>query len=199
MKKLTILFLLLIPSLAIVAQPIFDLGVKAGINNSKVTFKKSEFNSESIVKTHIGAFARLGYNRIYIQPEAYFSAKGGAVLAPGSDLSERAAKFDFNNIDVPILLGVKVLKGGMANLRIMGGPVFSFVTDKGFDAPDDDFLKEYVKDHYFGYQYGVGVDVWHFSLDARMEHGANDIYSYPNGDINGKNQTFLVTLGFKIL
>lgn len=197
MKKLIISIFFLLP-LAIVAQPILDIGVKGGVNNSKVTFKKSEFTSESIVKTHFGAFARVGFGNLYIQPEAYFSAKGGEVLQrEAGDAEERVAQFNFNNIDVPLLFGVKVIDGETANVRIMAGPVFSFLTDKKI-VDHDDFTREYLKDHYFGYQYGVGVDIWRFFLDARMEHGANDLYSYPGEGLNGKNQTFMVTVGFKI-
>lgn len=198
MKKLVFSILLMIPAFALLAQPTLDLGIKAGVNNSKITFKKSEFTSESIVKTHFGAFGRIGFGNIYLQPEAYFSAKGGEVLKAGSEPSERVTRFDFNNVDIPLLLGIKVIDGGLSNVRIMAGPVFSFLTSKEIENGNS-FTKQYLKDHYFGYQYGVGVDIWNFFLDARMEHGANNVYSYPNGDINGKNQTFMVTVGFKIL
>ena len=107
MKKLTVLSLLLLFVLSVPAQPIFDVGVKAGINNSKITANLDEFNSESILKMHVGAFARIGYGRLYVQPEAYFSAKGGELE---SSVSETVTKFDFNNIDVPVLFGVNVLK-----------------------------------------------------------------------------------------
>jgi hypothetical protein len=198
MKKSVISILLLLFSAALIAQPTLDAGVKAGVNNSKVTFKKSEFTSESIVKTHIGAFGRLGWGRVYIQPEAYFSAKGGEVLEGISGVKSTVARFDFNNIDVPLLLGVKVLKGGMANVRVMAGPVFSIMTSKDIEDHER-FTVQYLKDHYYGFQYGVGVDVWSFFLDARMEHGANDLYYNPELGINGKNSTFMVTIGFKIL
>jgi hypothetical protein len=198
MKKFILSFLFLVPSIAILAQPMLDIGIKAGVNNSKVTFKKSEFTSESILKTHIGAFGRLGWGRVYIQPEAYFSAKGGEVLEGVSGVKSTVARFDFNNIDVPVLLGVKVIKGGMANVRVMAGPVFSIMISKDIEDHDR-FTTQYLKDHYYGFQYGVGVDVWSFFLDARMEHGANNLYYNPNMGINGRNSTFMVTLGFKIL
>jgi hypothetical protein len=197
MKKFILILMFFVPSIALLAQPVLDLGVKAGINNSKVTFKKSEFSSESIVKTHIGAFARVGFGNIYLQPEAYFIAKGGDVLESGPSASERVARFDYNNIDVPLLLGIKVLDGDRSNLRIMAGPVFSIMASKDIDDHDN-FSREYLEDHYFGFQYGIGVDFLNFFLDARMEHGANNLYSYPGGGLDGKNQTFMVTAGFKI-
>lgn len=193
MKQLAILSLLLLFTGSLFAQPIINVGVKAGINNSKVTANYHEFSSESIVKTHIGAFARLGYGRLYVQPEAYFSAKGGELT---SDVDDMVTKFDFNNVDVPVLLGVKVINGGAANLRVMAGPVFSFITSKDINDGSE-FTTQYFKDNYFGYQYGVGVDFWNFFLDARMEHGTNNLYEHNN--LNSKNKTFMVTVGFKIL
>jgi hypothetical protein len=36
-------------------------------------------------------------------------------------------------------------------------------------------------------------------LDARMEHGATKLYEQPLRGIDGRNQTFMITVGFKIL
>ncbi len=193
MKKILFSLSFLMFTTVIFAQPIIDVGIKAGVNNSKITASLDEFTSESIVKMHVGAFARVGYGRVYVQPEVYFSAKGGDL---NSSLSSTVTKFDFNNVDVPMLLGVKVINGGGANLRVMAGPVFSFMTSNDVDG-DTRFTSLYFKDHYFGYQYGIGVDVWNFFLDARIENGTNNLYSSP--DLASKNRTFMVSLGFKIL
>lgn len=196
MKKLKISILLILLSTSLMAQPSFNLGVEGGFHSSKITADLNEYNAESISKAHIGAFARLGFGRIYLQPEAYYSSKGGEL---SSNMLDNATKFDFNSVDVPVLLGVKVIKGAVANVRIMGGPVFSFVTSKDVSG-DTRFTTQYFKDNYFGYQYGLGVDFWNFFIDARLEHGTNSLYVYP-GDpsLNSQNRTFLVTLGFKIL
>lgn len=198
MKKSIVVTFLLLFSASLIAQPVLDLGIKAGVNNSKVTFKSEEFTSESIVKTHIGAFGRVGWGSIYVQPEAYFSSKGGKVFEEGAGPSDISGRFDYDNLDVPVLLGVKLIDGGMSNVRVMAGPMFSIMTSNRIDS---DVLtnEDYYKDHYFGYQYGVGVDVWNFFLDARMEHGANRLYQHPTLDLDGKNQTFMITVGFKIL
>lgn len=198
MRKTFILMLAILFSGALMAQPIFNLGIKAGVNNSKVTFNTSDYTSESVLKTHIGAFGRLGWSRLYLQPEVYYSAKGGKVLEGGVNPVIRAAQFDYSTVDVPLLLGVKVLKGGAANLRVMGGPVFCLMTSKGIDAGDV-LEKQYYNDHYFGYQYGVGVDFLSFFLDARMEHAGNRFYYDASEGLEGKNRTFMISVGFKIL
>jgi hypothetical protein len=191
MKHLVILGIILFFAVSLTAQPIIDVGVKAGINKSKISDYK-DFSSESVLKSHFGAFVRLGYGRLYVQPEAYYSAKGADFK---SGIEHSISKFNFKNVDVPILLGVKVLKGGIANVRVMGGPVFSFITSKNVKG-DTGFTKDYFKDHYFGFQYGLGVDVWKFFLDARFEQSTGNFYKNP--DFSSKNRTFLVTAGIKI-
>jgi hypothetical protein len=198
MKKSIVFIVFILMPAILLAQPTMDLGVKAGVNNSKVTFRKSEFTSESIVKTHIGAFARFGWGRIYLQPEAYFGSKGGEILEPAVSTTDRAARFDFNNVDIPLLLGFKVVEGERSNIRLMAGPVFSFLTSKDV-YNHGQFTRQYLEDNYYGFQYGVGIDLWYFFFDARMEHGANNLYQQPELGVNGKNQTFMVTVGFKIL
>lgn len=193
MKKTILGIFILLFSTAVIAQPTLDIGVKAGVNNSKVTIDLDEYDSESILKMHIGAFGRIGWGRVYVQPEAYFSAKGGEISARAL---ENVTRFDFNNIDVPVLLGVKVLKGGAANLRVMAGPVFSFITSSDLD-PNEFFDRGYYENNYYGFQYGLGMDFLSFFLDARMEHGSNDLYYHP--DYTMKNRTFMITVGFKII
>jgi hypothetical protein len=194
MKQLAIFGVLLFFSISLTAQPIFNLGLKAGLNNSKVTFDRDEINSESIVKYHVGAFGRIGAGNIFVQPEAYFSAKGGE-LKQGSVL-DVASQFDFNTIDIPLLLGIKVIDGEHANIRLMGGPVFSFLTSKEVDG-DELLDPEYYKNNYVGLQYGVGADIWGFTLDLRMENGSN-MYKQMEPKMDGKNNTFMISVGYKI-
>ena len=194
MKKLLLPLLFLVISTAVFAQPIFDLGIKAGFNNSKLSLDIDDYSSESIQKMHFGAFGRVGVGRIYAQPEVYFSKKGGEI----SSLSN-VGSFDYSTVDVPVLLGFKLIKGGPVDFHLMGGPVFSFVTKSDIDGSYD---VDYFEDHYVGVQYGIGVDIAFITVDARMEHG-NTVYdntSDPNTNgFEGKNNTFMVTVGFKIL
>ncbi len=194
MKRIVFSLLFFVFSASVIAQPSFDLGLKAGLNNSTVTFKKSEINSESIIKYHVGAFGRLGFGRIFVQPEAYFSAKGGKLEGDALDV---ASSFNFNSVDVPLLLGIKVIDGERANVRLMGGPVFSVLTSN--EVNGDDLLEpEYYKDSYVAFQYGVGADLMGFTLDFRMENGANIYKHQVNSDLNGKSSTFMISLGYKI-
>ena len=194
MKKLLLPLLFLVISATVFAQPIFDLGIKAGFNSSKLSLDLDDYNSESIQKMHFGAFGRVGVGRLYAQPEVYFSKKGGEI----SSLSN-IGSFDYSTVDVPVLLGFKIIKGGPVDLHLVGGPVFSFLTNSDIDGSYD---ADYFKDNYVGVQYGIGVDIAFITVDARMEHG-NTVYdntSDPNAiGFEGKNNTFMITVGLKFL
>ncbi len=194
MKKLIFPLFLLFFCTSVWAQPVFNLGLKAGLNNSKVTLSSSEINASSIVKYHVGAFGRLGFNRVYIQPEAYFSAKGGDMEGNFLDV---ASRFDFNTVDIPLLLGITAIEGERANIRLQAGPVFSILTSK--KVVGDDLLDpHFYKNSYFAFQYGIGADLWGFTLDLKMENGSKWIYNQPDPDLEGKNNTFMISVGYKI-
>ncbi|MCF6356819.1 MAG: PorT family protein [Draconibacterium sp.] len=192
MKKIIVPILFLLLSVISFAQPKFDLGIKGGINTSKISLNVDDYNSESILKYHIGAFGRIGWNRIFVQPEMYFSKKGGGIEL-NSNVLATAASFDFNTFDAPLLLGFNVIKGSTVSFHIVAGPVFSFITKSGVSG---NLSEEYFEDHYIGVQYGLGIDVLFLTFDARMEHGGT-VYSKP--EIEGKNNTFMLSVGFKFL
>ncbi len=178
--------------LSLKAQPTIDLGLKGGANFCKISFDLEDYSSETALKTHFGAFGRFGWNRVFIQPEVYFSGKGGDVKS----VSNVVTSFDFKTVDIPVLLGVKLIKGKVFDLHVVGGPVFSGITKKHVDDKGI-FEKQYYEDHYFGIQYGVGVDVLFFTFDARMENGLNQFYNQLSSDM--KSNTFMLSVGFKLL
>ncbi len=193
MKKIIAPLLFLIFTISLSAQPIVELGIKAGINNSCISFNVDNYNSESILKAHFGAFGRLGWGRMYVQPEAYFSAKGGDL---NSSAFGTITAFDYSTLDVPLLLGFKIIKGKSADIHVVAGPLFSFITSSNIRGSNE-FTKDYFGDNYLGLQYGVGVDIWFLTFDARMEHGNTKLYSHP--DLQGSNRTFMLSVGLKIL
>ncbi|WP_297087811.1 porin family protein [uncultured Draconibacterium sp.] len=200
MKRLFFASLFILFSTVGFAQPVFDLGLKAGVNYSNMSLDgEFDLNSDAITKLHWGAFGRVGFDRLYIQPEVYFSKKGGDLSYDDPfDIITLTGGFDYKTIDVPLLLGYKIVKSSVLDLHIMGGPVFNFVTDSNYPDELNEFLKDdFFNNHLCGVQYGLGVDVLFLTLDARVEH-TSKIYDDPDL-ISGKSTTFMLTLGFKIL
>jgi hypothetical protein len=191
MKKTIFSILLLMATATLFAQPLFDLGFKGGINNSKISIDFNDYNSESITKAHIGVFGRIGWGRVFVQPEVYFSAKGGDL---SSSVINTATSFDYSTVDIPVLLGFRIIKGGLVDFHATLGPVFSFITSA---KTEGEFDANYFADNYVGLQYGLGLDIWFITLDARMEYAGSNLYQHPEFD--AKNQMFMLSVGFKIL
>ncbi len=192
MKKSVLFIVLSMLIYPVLAQSTFDLGIKGGANFSKISLDLADYNSSTVLKSHIGAFARVGGERVFIQPEVYFSRKGGDVK---SRTLSTVTSFDFSTVDVPVLLGVKIIKGSTFNVHALAGPVFSQITKS--DVKDHGiFNKDFYSNHYFGFQYGLGVDVLFLTFDARMENAFDEFYSQQGKD--GKNATFMLSLGLKI-
>lgn len=191
MKKLLILGVLIFAIQFSYGSSPLNFGLKAGYTSSKLKTNLDQLNDGSINNFLVGAFARVNLTHFYVQPEVYFASKGGKL----SDVSGTES-FDLNCVDVPVLLGVKLLKLPTFNIRVNAGPVFSFVTtvdDNQLGSIDSDNFK----DSYIGLQYGAGVDFLFLSLDARMENSLGDIQKHAAGKL--KSNLFMVTLGFKFL
>lgn len=198
MKKIVSFLCLIVTVTALHAGSPLKLGIKAGYNSSKISIDSDQFKEGGSINNYLaGAFLRLNLKKIYLQPEAYFNSKGG-VLEKISSNPVTAAKndFDLKTIDVPVLLGVKILEKGSFNFRANAGPLMSFIIDK--DIKGDDFNTSGLEDNFFGWQYGLGIDFLMFSLDARIESSSGDIYKGPNLD-DSKNRMFVVSLGVNLL
>jgi len=191
MKKLTIFLLLAIVAITGKAQGFLDAGFKAGVNSSKISANVDDYTPQTINNYLFGAFARINLGRIYIQPEAYYNSKGGEYIDK-VNLST-VNSFDLKTIDVPALIGIKLIDQKAFNLRILAGPVFSFVTDKSASSQLNETA---IKDNFFGWQYGAGIDFLFLTLDARMESYSNNLYETPKFD--SKNGNFVISLGVKL-
>lgn len=194
MKKLFVLTIILFSWSIITAQPTFDLGLKGGLTRSDFSVNAEDYHADKILSYHAGAFSRVGWGHVFIQPEAYFNARGGEIFQGSNNPVDVVTKFDFSTVDVPILAGVKLFKGDFANVRLVGGPLFSFVTAKNVDGPK--FGVDSFRDNFYGWQYGVGIDLWIISLDARFENSRNSVLK--TNDFNARSNTFLLSAGIKI-
>ena len=194
LKRIILILIAFIFALSSKSQPTFDLGLKAGANFSKISLNLEDYSSEAALKTHLGAFCRLGWDRVFLQPEIYYSGKGGNLK---SSITSLISSFDYSTVDVPVLLGIKIVKGKAFGLNAVGGPVFSGIATKKIDDGSL-FNEDFYEKHYFGIQYGLSVDVLFLTFDARMENGLNRFYkSQVSSDM--KSNTFMLSVGFKFL
>lgn len=179
--------------LYLVAQPKFDLGIKGGLNFSKISLNADDYSAESVTKSHLGIFTRVGWNRVFIQPELYYSGKGGDV---SSNVAGTLTSFDFSTFDVPVLLGYQLIKAKVVDIHLLAGPVFSNIR-KNDVTGGGIFEESFYTNRYMSIQYGLGIDVLFLSFSARLENGLGSIYEQNSENV--KNNAFMLSVGFKIL
>ena len=171
-----------------------SLGVKAGVNFSKIN--TDNVSESSVTGYQAGLFARFGTS-LYLQPELYLGSSGGKFDFQNSNSTVTAnGKVTFTTLNVPLLIG-KGFGGDNLNFRIMAGPVYSYVLDKNQNFSDNvngafnDF-GDYRKST-LGYQEGAGVDIGHITADLRYEGGLTKI----NENYGQRQNLWALTVGFK--
>jgi hypothetical protein len=206
MKKIAVVFItLFIASLNINAQLPVNLGFKIGINSSKMPTEYDNINDiKDQAKTGIlaGAFARLNLPIFYVQPEIYYTKKGGnfqSSSVPAYTNQLYTQQTVFNTIDIPLLLGVKLINLNVVNIRLMAGPVLSFIISKnissqlnGVDLGSNSSFNPHYKDKIWAIQAGAGIDVWKFTVDFRFEWGLNNISNDAYSNIKSNLMNFSV-------
>lgn len=189
MKKITIVLMICLFALTGKSQDFFDAGLKAGINSSKISAHLADYTPQTINNYSFGAFARINMGKLYLQPEMYYNSKGGEEIKTIGVSTINS--FDLNTVDVPALLGVKIIDQKALNVRLMAGPVFSFLTDK---SARGQFTEDNLRNSFMGWQYGAGVDFLFLTFDARMESYSKNFYE----GVDSKTGTFVLSLGIKM-
>lgn len=219
MKKMFLLAGLLLSVTFINAQ--LNFGIKAGYNSSlslgnissvtsgdyDLTDVKSELNNGF----HAGIWARIG-NKFYVQPELLYAMGKKEYTVTLQDAMNNDITYDkfvnISTVDIPLLVGYKLLDKKMANLRVFAGPKlrldagsslrFDNVVSGGTITKED--LIADVKKSQIGLEIGAGVDVLMFTLDARYNL-IGDMYQTKISDLNIDKMpvsTFVISLGWKI-
>jgi len=197
MRKYFLFFIFFLSTTIVFGE--FTVGIKVGYNASKLSTSIDSITSNFKSGFQAGIFVRVG-KRFYLQPELYYTTQGGVFT---SNLNNWKQNIKLGSLDVPVLVGFKFINNDNLNLRILAGPVASFIVNKtiaeagGIDGPitdaDINSVNWYI-------QAGAGVDLWKFTLDVRYQIGLNQlIKEVQNVNFNSHNNVWVVSLGFKIL
>ncbi|HSW68409.1 MAG TPA: porin family protein [Bacteroidales bacterium] len=199
MKKLALFFTAMLITSIVSAQFPISFGPKVGFNTTTLSTDIDEIKTDFKANFQAGAFLRLGI-KSYIQPELLFTTKGGIFRNDDPGAVFGASEIKLTTLDVPILVGIRILDLKIANLRVMAGPVASFVIDKEVQNivnAENPVTVDDIRDANWALQVGAGLDLLMFTLDVRYEYGMSDISEIPETDL--KNHLVSVTLGWKIL
>jgi hypothetical protein len=180
----------------------FALGIKVGYNANKLSTNLDSIKSSLSSGFHVGIFSRIG-KRLYFAPELLYTLSGGEFTHEGTSLTSGwSEKITIGSMDIPLLLGFKIIHSKVVTWRIEVGPEVSFVVNskikntESFTGPittsDINTANWYVLG-------GTGIDVLFLSLDVRYQYGLNQmIADAQNYSFDTKNSMFNVSLGFKI-
>lgn len=160
------------------AQTGSGIGLKAGLNYAGngdyfESASNSFQNPEKNIGYHIGLFGKIG-NDLYLRPELVYTK-----IKTDYDSGE----FDMTKIDVPVLVGAKVL----GPLHIFGGPAFQYILDTEFDGVDiEDIENEFT----VGLNFGVGLSFNKIGVDLRYERGfsENEASFFDNNNVSLANK-----------
>jgi hypothetical protein len=221
MKKFLLVTALLLSVSITYAQ--FNFGIKAGYtssigtkNLSSVTsgdYNLNNVNSELSNGFHAGVFARFGFSKMYFQPEFLYTMGKKTDQISFLETANSSVETTFNKnvtvstLDVPLLLGYKLVDLKLMNLRVFAGPKLRFNAGSSLDynvitaggSVTADQLKSDIKAAQLGLEAGVGVDVLMFTLDARYNL-IGDMYHTKLNDLTIDKipaNTFVISLGWK--
>jgi len=222
MKKIFIVGVLLLSVALVQAQ--LNFGIKAGYNSS-LTFENatsvtnggydlSSVKAEMWNNFHAGLFARVFLGKmVYIQPELLYSIQKKEYKVSITDALNPSGitldKFaNISTVDVPLLVGVRLLNLKVANLRVFAGPKLRFNAGSSLDFKNvtggtfnTSSLLSDVKKAQLGLEIGAGIDVLMLTLDARYNL-IGDMYNTKLADLSIQNlpsNTFVISLGWKLL
>ncbi len=173
---LTSLILILIWS-GISAQNFgFKFGIKAGFSQTDYGIKELQIQNtddfkmaieDSRVGYHGGITLQFRIKKFIIQPEAIFNTIKVNYKLTGKisgTIDTILAKESFQNLDIPIMLG---FKSGV--LRLNAGPVGHLYLDSSSDLFKVSGYSEQFDKIKWGWQAGLGLDIWKITIDLRYE------------------------------
>jgi hypothetical protein len=180
----------------------FALGVKLGYNANSLTTSVDSIKDQMKSGFHLGVWTHFG-KRLYLAPEIQYTFTAaeftGEGTVPSSDWKQ---KIKMGSLEIPVLVGFKIIHSDFITWRIELGPEASFlvnskITDeKSVIGPIQEADLNTANWYVIG---GTGIDILFLKLDIRYQYGLNQlIQDAQNYQLDTKNQMILVSLGFKI-
>ena len=152
-------------------------GIRAGLSSTDIMpgdlvitnqdgLDEFKFNvSNATYGLHFGAFAQAKIGGFFIQPEVLFNSNTvDFTVEDLGSLSNTAFQEKYQYLDIPVMMGLK-----FGPLRLQAGPVAHvFISSKSDLVPVDGYEQNFESTS-FGYQAGIGLDLWKFIIDIKYE------------------------------
>ncbi len=116
---------------------------------------------------HMGFFVQAKVGKIYLQPEVLFNSNTVNYNIrdfSGGNTIDIIKSETFQKLDLPVMLGVDY-----GILRLQGGPVAHVHLNSRSELFDLDGYGQKFDEMTWGYQAGVGLDLWKVMIDLKYE------------------------------
>ena len=187
---------------------LFNYGIKGGVGFSSLTINDITnissgsdvydlLTGDGVTGYHLGMQSRVKIAMIFLQPELYWNAGGGTLEQVVDGGATEILEVKWNRIDIPLLVGAK-----LGPVRFNIGPVGSLVVSESNDGSSADFDYElYQSTMNWGWQGGIGVELWKLSLDVRYEGSLSDLSDSVPDELQGFNMDprpsqWIISAGF---
>ncbi|MFT5386314.1 MAG: hypothetical protein ACI81W_003727 [Saprospiraceae bacterium] len=178
-------------------QAQFKMGFRGGLSTTDVVPGELLITNSDAVKelgisvmdanygAHIGMFMQGKIGRFFIQPEVLFNTSTVNYKIrefTGPNTVEIIKTERFQNLDIPVMMGLKY-----GPLRLQGGPVAHFHLNSKSDLFDLEGYDEKFDNMNWGYQAGIGLDLWKLIIDVKYEgsfQNFGDHMTFFDQDIN---------------
>jgi len=157
----------------------FSAGVQAGLSTFSIDDEKIQILDDQgrddftlLLEQgeygyHLGVWTQIQLGTFIIRPELVFNSNRATFRIfdqDDPDIMDQVLEEKYQYLDLPVMLGVKT-----GILRINAGPVAHVFLNSTSDLFDFADYEENFSAVTFGYQAGVGVDIWKFNVDLRYE------------------------------
>ncbi|MDR1951856.1 MAG: PorT family protein [Bacteroidales bacterium] len=173
-----------------------------GFNSTKTITdlnSKNAVYSEAKQNYNFGAGLRLELGLIFIQPEVYFTRKGGLASTFRDTFDQHHV--DAQSIDFPVMAGLRLFHSNKFCLRAYGGPVFSYLKNKDVEIKKNGQIIPWsdieANTKAFSMQIGAGVDITRrFTFDVRYEYAFSPMFKI--SDLKTHYRILYFTAGLKL-
>jgi len=205
-KKIGTLIVLIALAMGVQAQ-IFQIGMRAGVNRADVIADEIfEWDNDVEQKLtsgaedygyHLGLYTRFKVLGLYIQPEALFTKLNTEVVIDeyenGVPIGTDNARIAYTRLDFPIMAGIK-----LGPFRVNAGPVASRVITNESEGVDIEFQDG----TFWGYQAGIGVDLWKILIDLKYEDAFSSqtntmTFSGRQFEVDSRASQLILSLGYR--
>ncbi|WP_316811806.1 porin family protein [Pedobacter heparinus] len=165
-------------------EPELIFGLKAGLNYATLpTSLNTVTDKKEKMGYNLGAFARLG-KTLYFQPEFNY-----VTFKSTYNYVANTYKPKFNQLNLPLMVGYKLINTSALNFRISAGPDLSYTLNKAAGPAQFEYEKFNA-----GGVINAGVDLGNITIDARYSRGLTKV----NKDLEQKTGLFNLSVGFKV-